>query len=262
MLAPVPLSRAMVAYAERTMSPSAFYAVATSALLERAALSVVRMGDGERHLLDDARDHLETGEVAAPDGMGIEWLMRMGCASMPRKEMVRRLQFAAKSATYFAPSITGLINDRFALYDALRDPRRVYLDNFFVNTWTDEQRIALYQRAGHVLFIHRNAHTADSLQLRLQGQLGVKVDYIALSDWRETIRAEVQAYANTAPLVLVSAGPAGKYIIPMIADRGGKVVLDLGNAADHWTLEKVLPIDRPAAEAFAARWRASHQVTA
>lgn len=66
------------------------------------------------------------------------------------------------------------------------------------------------------------------------------MDYFQLDNWTETEAVIERAHLNTASLVLFSAGPAGKYIGPAIAKNldTPKVVIDLGNASDHWLLEK------------------------
>lgn len=241
---------------ERTMSTTAFYYLVLDALERRGSLSVVRMGDGERYLLSGG-----TGSdlVTAPSGHGDDWLARLGLSGITWDGVQARLQYAAAMCDYFAPSVTGLVDSRFDLYDLVPNAD-VYVDNFFVNLWTDDQKRALLQAAGHVLFIHGNAHTADAFQLRLQGHLGVKVDFLKLTLWDEATDVIEQAKANTAPLVLFSAGPASKWIGPAIArdNERPRVTLDLGNAADHWTFSSMGPVDRPAAEAFAAEWRRTH----
>jgi glycosyltransferase GT-like protein len=238
--------------AHHIISPRAFFQIVLDALQTKKPLSVVRMGDGERLLMDLTKNDV-TSQLLTRPGCE-EWMKALGLEGITKKEIRRRLLSAERNADYFAPSVTGLYNDGFNLYDIF-PKRKSYVDNFFVNDWEEEMKIKLFKEAGHVLLIHANPHTADSMQLRVQANLGVKVEYIHLSNWSQSESVIDRAAANDAPLVLFSGGPACKYI-GYIISRGGykpKVVLDLGNAADHWTFSN-LPIDRPAAEAFHAQW--------
>jgi hypothetical protein len=238
--------------AQHIMSHRAFFEIVLDALQTKKPLSVVRMGDGERLLMDMTNDNTTSTELIRP---GYEdWMRTLGLEGITKKEIYGRLWLASRQADYFAPSVTGLYNDGFNLFDIF-PKRKNYVDNFFVNDWEEDMKARLFKEAGHVLLIHANAHTADSMQLRAQANLGVKVEYIPLSNWRQAESVIDRAADNDAPLVLFSGGPACKYIGYGIS-RGGnkpKVVLDLGNAADHWTFSH-LPADRAAANAFHAEW--------
>jgi hypothetical protein len=236
----------------RTVSPQALYMVAEDAIARRKPLSVVRMGDGEVALMKQVRSGNPADLAHPPENCKVDWLQMLGVDGIRLGMLGRRLTQAATECTYFAPSLTGIYDEKFDVYQFF--PNDVYVDNFFVNAWTEEMKEKLFRAAGHVLFIHRNEHTADSIQLRVQANLGVKVSFIKLDNWRGTDDVIAQAALNTAPLVLFSAGPAGKYIGPTIA-RQGKVALDVGNSADQWTM-KHLPVDREKAEAFHAEWSA------
>lgn len=219
----------------RTISSNTFYMIVASTLVERGELSVVRMGDGEKLLMDMC-------EGIPPDEKyrNVEdpnWMERLGCLGIDVELLRERLNYAATECTYFAPSVTGITRPEFELYS--RFPRREqYVDNFFVNAWTEDMKINLFKAAGHVLFIHRNVATADAMQIRAKYGIGVKVTWLKLDNWQESESVISQASKVDAPLVLFSGGPASKYIGPRIAKGGNvpKVVLDLGNAADHWTL--------------------------
>jgi hypothetical protein len=238
--------------AQHVMSHRAFFQIVLDTLQNKRPLSVVRMGDGERLLMDmTAKD--ASSKILTRPGYE-EWLKTLGLEGITMKEMRRRLMNAERMADYFAPSVTGLYSEGFNLYDVF-PKRKMYVDNFFVNDWEDTMKERLFKEAGHVLLIHANPHTADSMQLRAQANLGVKVEYIPLSNWSQAESVIDKAADNEAPLVLFSGGPACKYI-GYIISRGGnkpKVVLDIGNAADHWTFS-YLPVDRPKAEAFHHEW--------
>jgi hypothetical protein len=213
------------------------------------------MADGERALLQQCKGNIKT-PLEAPEGWGPEWLDRYGVTGINKRLLRDRLNYAAKSCTYFAPSITGVTNSVFNMYDAfpLRDQ---YVDNFFPDQFTVEQKTALFKQAKHVLLIHNNPHLADSMQLRVQANLGVKVNYLRLTNWRESDTIVSMAAYVDAPLVLFASGPASKWIGPAIATEGRvpKVTLDLGHACDFWTMSH-LPMDREAAERFHSEWSA------
>jgi hypothetical protein len=238
---------------KRTISPSTFYLLVQDALASKKPLSVVRMGDGERSLLKQCQEGYPE-DVILPSPENHQWLKNLCVIGITKGELSRRILKAAKECTYFAPSISGIENPEFFTHD-ISPYRSYYPDNFFVNQWTEEMKADLFKQAGHVLLIHRSPNTADSMQLRVQANLGVKVSFIGLSDWSQTSDVIKKASEIDTPLVIFSAGPAGKYIGPEIAKYGRipKVVLDLGHTTDSWTFEH-LPADREKAEQFHAEW--------
>lgn len=254
---PKHLTREKLYACERTISALAFYFICGDALVSKKPLSVVRMGDGEHHLFNQAIGSSSTDIVEPITGHDETWLAKLGINGIGKRELLRRIMLAANTCSHFAPSLSGIHLESFDLYKMSNvvSQARFFVDNFFVNTWTEAMKIDLFKAAGHVLFIHGNARTADSMQLRAQGNFGVKVSFLRLSHWSETELVIDRAHEIDAPLVLFSGGPAGKYIGPVISVEGGinKVVLDIGNAADRWTLDS-LPIDRKAAELFHKEW--------
>lgn len=234
MFEPTKLNETKVQLCMNIISSNAFYIMVADALLQKKVLSVVRMGDGEK-LLMDLCEGVDMGEnyrdVSDPD-----WMGRLGCLGIQPELLYKRLLWAANECTWFAPSISGVIRDEFALFERF-DRRDRYVDNFFVNQWDEEMKINLYKAAGHILFIHRNPLSFDALQIRCK-KIGVKTSYLKLDNWSETDKVIEEARAIDAPLTLFSAGPAGKYIGHHIARWGNipKVSLDLGNSSDQWLL--------------------------
>lgn len=245
--------------ARKTVSANAFFMMTMTALQEKFAESCIRMADGERMLLQECLKHHHKELLPPPPGYTKDWMVAYGVDGITAGELLMRLTYAATECTDFAPSVSGFFDEKYNMHSFWPE-RDHYIDNFFVDLWTTEQKTELFQKAGHVLLIHRNAHTADSMQLRVQANLEVKVHYIPLDNWRQTEDVIRKANENAAPLVLFSGGPAGKYIAPRISKEGThpKVVLDIGHGADRWTFNH-LPIDRPKAEAFHARWAATQE---
>lgn len=229
----VSLSEEKMEIANRIVSAYSFLYMVGDALKNRKPLSVVRMGDGEHTLLTEIVNSQYLGGPST--SYDDAWHQRMGTYGISRLELYRRLMEAGNGCTHFAPSVSGLVLESFDLFGFF-DQRDHYVDNFFVNIWSDEQKIALYKEAQSIIFIHRNRATADAIQKRAKQYLGVKVRYIELSRWEESDAVIADAVSDDeARLVLFAGGPASKYISPRIASSN-KVVLDLGNSTDQWTL--------------------------
>lgn len=228
-----PLTHQQILLCLDTVSANTFYMIVGDALLRRKSLSVIRMGDGEHRFWQECQRGKPGDLVGPTEGRSDDWLAKLGCSGITNECLLDNLQLAAESCTYFAPSISGIWNED---YDVSISVRRRYVDNFFVNSWTEEMKVGLFKQAGHVLFIHGNAETADAMQINA-AKIGVKVTFLKLTKWQEA-DAVVAASADVdAPLVLFSAGPASKWIGPVISKKPiPRVVLDLGNSADQWTL--------------------------
>jgi hypothetical protein len=222
--------------AHRTLSAWAFYHLVGDAIINRTSLSTVRMGDGERVLL-------EACVKAAVDGMADQevtdydegWRQRMGITGITYGELYRRIRRAGTECTHFCPNISGITQEHYAVHQYF-DERSEYVDNFWVNIWTQQAQAELYKAAGRILFIHRNPNTYQALAKRAKVELNVDVDFIEMNDWRQGQSVVNRAIGSKAPLVLFAGGPALKYISPDIAAHSKKVVLDIGNSVDQWTL--------------------------
>jgi len=211
---------------ESTISSNTFYYIVGHHLSSKSGLSVVRMGDGEKSILADANKKNPSMTV---NTFNEKWLINMGCLGISFGEIKSRIIRAGNECDWFAPSISGISDSRFNLYDYFKK-RDTYVDNFFVNQWTSEMIANLYDIAGDVLLIHRNVAFADMFQKRLPY---TKLQFLKLSSWEETEGVIEAAKKKSSQLVLFSAGCAGKYISNAIA-QSGKVVLDLGNSAERW----------------------------
>lgn len=240
MFEPQKLNLDQIELCVKTISSNTFYMLVNDALLSNRNLSVVRMGDGERQIIDWCRKHDDTDML---DSHNAGWLNRLGCFGIRSGEIMRRLHLAGNDCTYFAPSVSGILHEGFHLHSLFK-PRDFYVDNFFVNAWTEEMKIALFRTAKHVLFIHRNTAAADVMQIRAKYALDVKVTFLKLESWEQADDVIAKAAAIDAPLTLFSAGPASKYIGPAIAKGGriAKVTIDIGNAADYWLLSSLKDI--------------------
>jgi hypothetical protein len=213
-----------------TISANTFYLMVGSAILKGEELSVVRMADGELAL------YRYCHEVPLPASMGGAWMERYGLTGISKDELFKRLLKAAMTCTYFAPSVSGIHRRDYDVYD-LFPPRDRYVDNFFSYAWTEDYKIQLFKTAKRVLFIHANPNTARAMTTRAQ-KIGVEVTWLQMSRWEEAEEVAAKGKEIDAPLVLHSSGPASKWIGAEIAHGGNirKVALDVGSAADRWTL--------------------------
>lgn len=219
------LTEEQLKIAHRTMSGGTFHHIVMHHLTMRKSLSVVRMGDGESLLLEEALKRQAHEKIDLFDDV---WNQRMGVDGMTYGDLIQRLTRAASECDYFAPSINGLVDKSFNLYNYFDHPRLV--DNFFVNQWTHQQKRELYEAAENVLLIHSSVRLADEFQRRLSF---FKLRFIQLSSATQAEAVLKKASADSNQLVLLCAGPCAKYIGPAIA-KNGKVVIDVGNSIDHW----------------------------
>jgi hypothetical protein len=179
----VSLSERKINLSNKIVSPYSFLYQVGDALISRKPLSVVRMGDGEHTLLTEivGADDLD----APPTSWDAGWHQRMGTVGITRRELYKRMLAAGNECSHFAPSVSGLVMESYNLFNFF-DPRDHYVDNFFVNIWSLEQKVELFRAAQSVLFIHRNRSTADAMQRRAKQHLGVRVRYLELSTWEQT----------------------------------------------------------------------------
>jgi hypothetical protein len=228
-LTPSRLDATGIARCQDTMSAYTFYLLVGNALLRQEELSVVRMADGEHMLFA----WCNAGQRFLSDS----WMRTQGLAEISKGELLHRMMVALEECTYYAPSLCGIYSPDYDVYPVI--PRKHYVDFFFNHVWSEELKTQLFETAKHVLFIHRSAKMAEKMR-KNAAHLGVKVTHLLLSDWRETEGVVERAKAVDAPLVLFSGGPASKLIGPAIAHAGNKVALDVGAAANLWTLSNLV----------------------
>src|SRR5271157_1232994 len=226
------LTAEQLSICHNTISSNAFFALVMDALANRSTLSVVRMADGEKKLLEHIRTPDYTDRVLEPfGGLDETWMKRYGVWGISECTLLERLEEAAENCTYFAPSISGLTMPAYNCY-RLFPARDRYVDNFFPNLWNDDQKQKLYKAAGRVTVIHDNIKLADALQRRALKYLGARVQYIPLSSWEQADDVIAQASMLDSSLTLISSGPGGKHI----GTRLCGVSLDIGQAKERWSL--------------------------
>lgn len=232
---------------KKTISSNTFLQIVRDAIERGNDLSVVRCADGEKKLFE----HCCT--IATPDGplepfgeFTATWMERYGIAGITKSDLAIRIWQAATQCTWFAPSVSGLTQPSYDVYDTFPD-RPIYADNFFPNLWLDAQKVELFQLAQKVLFIHGNRGLADAMQGRAKTYYGVNVSFIELTNWSQAESVIEQANeVIKAPLTIFAAGPGSKFIGPRI--KG--VTLDIGAAAVRWTFSERFESDKAKAKAL------------
>jgi len=203
------------------LTPEGAYLATCEALKMREPFSIVRMSDGETQILDYCETH-EPGELMAkfPD----HWNRRYGVVGITCGEIQRRLLKAAAECTYLAQDawIPYCINNVRRFIN-----RQPFIWPNFPRVWTPEQKLAMYALVDRLLIVNREEEVAKVVAQ------GKAYDFVPLNGWVDSDKAVEAAAKSSAPLVLISAGPASKYICPEIAKQG-KIVLDIGSAAECW----------------------------
>jgi hypothetical protein len=227
-----------ISFALKTISDKAFYFIVFQTLKAKGQLSVVRMGDGERRLIIDcitAKANKQADQQVS--SFDLQWRKRMGIDGITYRILFERLIKGITGPDYFAPNINGLHQPDYSLYPWYKafSNSQPLVDNFFVNNWSLEDRSGLLKLAKNVLVFHSNPVTVNTFAKRARAYLDVGIRHIPLADWRQAETVVNQALQWDYPLALVSAGPASKWIIQELSIQG-RVVLDLGNAMDHWLL--------------------------
>jgi hypothetical protein len=214
---------------EKTISSKAIYALVGDAIMRKAGMSIVRLGDGEGLLLK-AKDETIFLKLER-DNPG--WGKRMGIEGLSLDAIKKMILEAGNACTYFAPSVSGISYKTFRLYD-LFEPRDFYLDNFFVNDWTKEMIQVLFESSDGVFILHSNyKKIIQNFKKNYSSQ--ISFDGFPKNSWKDNEAAIQAAINSNAQLILFSGGPAGKILGPKIASVTNKVVLDIGNTLLPWS---------------------------
>lgn len=217
------------AFCKKTISSRATYALVGDAIVRKEGMSIVRMGDGERHLLAAT----DEGVFDILEGLSAGWLKRLGIEGLSLAAIQERILEAGNSCTYFAPSVSGISYRNYHLYDYFT-LRRHYLDNFFINEWTKDM-IQRLLKASNGVYIMHNEHETVIQNFQKNYDTGTHFSGFRKTSARDNEAAIKAAKESDAQLILFSAGPAGKVIGPRIAAETNKVVLDVGNTLIQWS---------------------------
>ena len=214
---------------EKTISSKAMFALVGDAIMRKEKMSLIRMGDGERHMLTATDETIFVMLEARHPG----WRKRLGVKDLPLDAIKELILDAGNSCTYFAPSVSGISFSRYNLYDFFA-PRPYYIDNFFVNDWTKGMIQSLLDASDGVFVLHSDY---KKIIQNFQDNYGTKIrfDGFQKNNWKDNERAIEAAMKSDAQLIFFSAGPAGKVIGPKIASAENKIVIDVGNTLLPWS---------------------------
>ena len=234
----LPLTPERHAICQRTISSLTLFHLAVDALVTSRGMSVVRMADGEGIFLrayraEDAERKLTCfpGYEQVDPEVQLAFIRRIGLLGITHGELKRRLDAAAATTDYLAPSTSGIHGGSYDVYEFYGKHRRL-AEHFFVNIWPRIPGLIdqLYDVAGGIIFINGNTELADEFQRRLSA---ATVKHLKLADWSQTEEIFDRVKELPQQLVLCSVGMAGKYLVPKIGQLG-KVALDVGNSAPLW----------------------------
>lgn len=207
-----------------TISSNSFYYVILDHILKNIPMSVVRMGDGERLILEDYKN----GSNSLKNRFNDEWINRMGLVDIDIEYLANSLIRAANTCTYFAPNINGLVKDNFYLYEYF-NKRDIYIDNFFVNYFSQGRINLLYREAKTVAILNRN----DDILHSFLEKSDTQITYLPfkITNWNQYQEVAEQVIKSKAKLVLVSGY---KELCPYISTNGSTICLDIGNSMEQW----------------------------
>lgn len=230
------MDESQIKICQETISSNTFFYMVCDHILKHDSMSVVRMGDGEalflsefERLTEEQLDlTLDNIEILTSIGLNLfnsQRLTRMGLIGLTPRKYKEILEESVNTCTYFAPNISGLHTKEYRLYDFF--PHRTkYVDNFFINQWSVEQIRYLYKISEGVRLVHKSIELADAFQ----AAYGNKFQYTQLTNWDQSERVLKEIENSPEQLILLSGS---KHIITRAAQYG-KVVIDVGNAADQW----------------------------
>ncbi len=208
------------------------------ALHNRTPLSTVRMGDGEKAIIK----YLITGETAKYLIDPI-WLKEYGLLGANLKEIGLTLLDSARFSDWMCPNISGLTLPKYEILSLL-PPRDYYAEGLYAHTWLYMGRVPeLINYSGGIGIVCRQSkEVADRLFMKY-GKAGLNAESVDYDSWKDYGNALEAIGKMKANLILVSAGPSGKYLCVEASRKYGKVVLDTGSAlVRHWSVSKTRDI--------------------
>lgn len=229
-----PYSKEARGQALKYYSCDALFLFVCDALSRKQALSTVRLGDGERALIE----YVRTGEKSRYL-MDPVWLKEYGLLGADLTKVGTSLLNAAKEVDHLCPNIAGLTLPKYEILSVL-PPRERYYEGLYAHTWLYMGRIDELMKcpAGIGIVCRSSKEVADRLFMKYGKNLmnAETAEYDSWKDYPAALEAIGKMRTN---LVLVSAGPSGKYLCVEAARKWGKVVLDTGSALiRHWSVSK------------------------
>lgn len=204
------------------------------AMARRTPLSTVRMGDGERMLID----YYRTGRHGRYSNDPV-WLKEYGLWRADLKQIGKSLLDAAQFADYMCPNISGLTLPKYEILSIL-PPRDFYCEGLYAHTWLYMGRLPeIMNYDGGIAVVCRNSKEVSSRLFAKYKNKGMNSETAEYTSWQNYDGVLEAIGKMKSHLILVSAGPSGKYLCVEAAKKYGKVVLDTGSALiRHWSVSK------------------------
>ena len=95
------LTKKQIKRCQNTISSNTFYMLVGDALDSGKNLSAIRMGDGERILMNMCNEKDGNDLILPSKRLSEDWLKNMGVFDIPKKLLKDRLLFAAKNVHIF-----------------------------------------------------------------------------------------------------------------------------------------------------------------
>jgi|SRR3990167_1246213 len=210
-----------IALAKKMISSDAFYIIVCDALARKLPLSVVRMNDGERMIMEVARgrnpSHFLTDD---------NWLKEYGLYGADLKKVGEDLFTAANNSDYFAQFISGWFLPGFDVI-SLINQRDIYVDGFYPYLWKNADRHKELLKFDGIAVVCRNSNQMAEKLLIGYGAKAIPIEY---NSWKDYDSAMKQIGECDAHLILCSTGASGKLLNVEASKRYGKVCVDVGSA--------------------------------
>lgn len=218
-------------FASKIMSYHAFFHIVVKHLKCNIPMSIVRMADGEKMILDIYHKQKKKN-MSIKELMSIfteeEWEVRMGMVNATVEDIVKGLYEAESLATYFAPSVSGLYLDIYKVKEYF-PPRNFYIDVFWHNDFKPHQIKEIYELGNKITVIHSDKNLKEILKNKSNDKY--TFNYVHLSNWDQADTVIEEVGKSDSKLILVSGS---KRIGPNLATRYDKICLDIGNTMDYW----------------------------
>lgn len=208
------------------------------ALHNQMSLSTVRMGDGEKAIIK----YLQAGETAKYL-IDPVWLKEYGLEDADLKKIGQSLLDAAQLTDWLCPNISGLTLPKYEILSCL-PPRDYYCEGLYAHTWLYMGRVPelMNYDKGIGIVCRNSKEVADRLFMKF-GKPVLNAEFVDYGSWKDYAAALEAIGRMRANLILISAGPSGKYLCVEAAKKYGKVVLDTGSAlVRHWSVSKTRDI--------------------
>lgn len=214
-------SNEQLAIAKKMISSDAFYIIVCDALVKKKHLSVVRMNDGERAIMNVSK-----GTAPSHFLLDDNWLKEYGLYGADLEKTGRDLFVAANSADYFAQFISGWFLPNFDVI-SLIEPRDMYVDGFYPYLWKNMDRVKeLMKYDGGISVVCRNS---ISVSEKLFSTYGAKINPIEYASWKDYDSAMDAIGKSGTHLVLCSTGASGKLLNVQASKKHWKACLDVGS---------------------------------